>query len=90
LGLAAQIEREFISMRTKEALTRRKESGLPMGRPKGRAPKVMLDPHREMIQSYLKKGVNKRSIAKIMLSDHSLQLDRERKRAEKTYFIIRG
>ena len=66
LGLAAQIEREFISMRTKEALTRRKESGLPMGRPKGRAPKVMLDPHREMIQSYLKKGVNKRSIAKII------------------------
>ncbi len=66
LGLAAQIEREFISMRTKEALTRRKESGLPMGRPKGRAPTVMLDPHREMIQSYLKKGVNKRSIAKII------------------------
>lgn len=66
LGLAAQIEREFISMRTKEALTRRKESGLPMGRPKGKAETVKLDEHRAIIQSYLKKGVNKRSIAKII------------------------
>ena len=37
LGLAAQIEREFISARTKEALERRKAAGLPVGRPKGRA-----------------------------------------------------
>lgn len=66
LGLAAQIEREFISMRTKEALTRRKDSGLPMGRPKGKAETVKLDEHRTVIQSYLKKGVNKRSIAKII------------------------
>jgi len=66
LGLAAQIEREFISMRTKEALTRRKNSGLPMGRPKGKAETVKLDEHRTVIQSYLKKGVNKRSIAKII------------------------
>jgi len=66
LGLAAQIEREFISLRTKEALTRRKDSGLPMGRPKGRAATVKLDDHRDQIQSYLKKGVNKRSIAKII------------------------
>ena len=31
LGLAAQIEREFISARTKEALERRKAAGLPVG-----------------------------------------------------------
>ena len=43
LGLAAQIEREFISARTKEALERRKTAGLPLGRPKGRATKLMLD-----------------------------------------------
>ena len=35
LGLAAQIEREFISARTKEALERRKTAGLPLGRPGG-------------------------------------------------------
>ncbi len=35
LGLAAEIERELISMRTKEALAKRKASGKPLGRPKG-------------------------------------------------------
>jgi DNA invertase Pin-like site-specific DNA recombinase len=66
LGLAAQIEREFISVRTKEALNRRKAEGLPLGRPKGPAKTVKLDKHREEILTYLKKGVSKRSIAKIL------------------------
>ena len=67
LGLAAEIEREFISARTVEALVRRKAQGLPLGRPKGaKAKKVKLDEHRETIISYLKKGVSKLSIAKII------------------------
>ena len=66
LGLAAQIEREFISMRTKEALAYRKAQGLPMGRPKGPAKHVKLDEKREQIMEYLKKGVSKRSIARII------------------------
>ena len=66
LGLAAQIEREFISARTKEALERRKAAGLPVGRPKGRATKLMLDDRRAEIVDYLNKGVSKRSVAKIL------------------------
>ena len=66
LGLAAQIEHEFISVRTKEALNRRKAEGLPLGRPKGPAKTVKLDKHAEEIKVYLKKGVSKRSIAKIL------------------------
>ena len=67
LDLAAQIEREFISARTKEALARRKAEGLPVGRPKGRATKLMLlDDRREEIVDYLNKGVSKRSVAKIL------------------------
>ena len=66
LGLAAQIEREFISARTKEALARRKAAGLPVGRPKGRATKLMLDDRRAEIVDYLNKGVSKRSAAKIL------------------------
>ena len=66
LGLAAQIEREFISARTKEALARRKAAGLPVGRPKGRATKLMLDDRRAQIVDYLNKGVSKRSVAKIL------------------------
>ena len=51
---------------TKEALARRKAAGLPVGRPKGRATKLMLDDRRAEIVDYLDKGVSKRSVAKIL------------------------
>jgi len=66
LGLAAQIEREFISKRTKEALERAKQSGKKLGRPKGKAKTVKLDEYSDQIKEYLKKGVSKRSIARIV------------------------
>lgn len=36
LGLTTEIERESISMRTKEALAKRKAKGVVLGRPKGK------------------------------------------------------
>lgn len=66
LGLAAQIEREFISARTKEALAKRKNDGLKLGRPKGEADLLKLDAFRDEITGYLKKGINKRAIAKLI------------------------
>ena len=66
LGLAAQIEREFISTRTKEALSQLKAKGIKLGRPKGPAVTVKLDTERDQIIEYLKKGVSKRSIARIV------------------------
>jgi DNA invertase Pin-like site-specific DNA recombinase len=66
LGLAAQIEREFISVRTKEALSKRKAEGVKLGRPKGHSKNLKLDPHRELILEYLKKDVSKASIARIL------------------------
>jgi DNA invertase Pin-like site-specific DNA recombinase len=66
LGLAAQIEREFIAARTKEALARRKAQGLPLGRPKGPTVQVKLDSYKDQIVTYLQKGVSKRSIARIL------------------------
>lgn len=66
LGLAAQIEREFISNRTKEALAKRKEDGMKLGRPKGQAQLLKLDNYRDEILKYLKKGINKRAISKLI------------------------
>jgi len=65
LGLAAQIEREFISVRTKEALAKRKSDGVQLGRPKGPAASLKLDEREEEIVGYLKKSISKRAIAKL-------------------------
>jgi DNA invertase Pin-like site-specific DNA recombinase len=66
LGLAAQIEREFISARTKEALTKCKMEGIKLGRPKGQANLLKLDASHDEITAYLKKDINKRAIAKLI------------------------
>ena len=66
LGLAAQIEQEFISSRTKEALAKRKEDGTKLGRPKGQAQLLKLDNYQDEILKYLKKGINKRAIFKLI------------------------
>jgi len=66
LGLAAQIEREFISARTKEALSKCKIDGIKLGRPKGQADLLKLDAFYDEITGYFKKGINKRAIAKLI------------------------
>jgi len=66
LGLAAEIEREFISMRTKEALAKRKAEGVQLGRPKGPAERVMLDDKAGQIMDYLAKKISKRDIARLL------------------------
>lgn len=66
LGMAAEIEREMISLRTKEALAARKANGMTLGRPLGSATKTKLDAKRAQIESLINKGVSKRAIAKVI------------------------
>lgn len=67
LGLAAEIERELIAERTREALAKRKTEGKRLGRPKGVTNAALkLDVHASDIRDYLDKGVSKRSIAKLL------------------------
>lgn len=66
LGLAAEIERELISCRTKEALAKRKNDGFKLGRPKGEAENLKLDEQSKNIDHYLQLGVNKVAISKLV------------------------
>lgn len=66
LGLVAEIERDFISSRTKEALAKRKADGVKLGRPVGAPKKLKLDKYADKIDGYLAKGINKVAIAKLL------------------------
>lgn len=63
LALFAEIERDFISQRTKEALKARQAAGVKLGRPKGPG-KSKLDPHKDEILALIKTGVPKTKVAK--------------------------
>jgi DNA invertase Pin-like site-specific DNA recombinase len=64
-GLAAEIEREFIAARTKEALSRRKLAGLPMGRPAGEAKTLKLDALAADLDKWRAKKLGWASMAKL-------------------------
>lgn len=62
-ALVAQIERELISMRTKEALHARKIAGVKLGRPRGKG-KSKLDVHKDDILKLVSLHVPKTMIAR--------------------------
>lgn len=68
LGLAAQLERKFISARTREALARKKAEGVRLGRPAA----SYLPENRKLfgkdeeILSYMRRRVSKAAIARIL------------------------
>ena len=62
-ALVAQIERELISMRTKEALHAKKVAGVKLGRPRGKG-KSKLDVHKDDILKLISLHVPKTMIAR--------------------------
>jgi len=63
-GLSAEIERNLISQRTREALARRKAEGKVLGRRPGRAASVKLSGHEKEIRKMIREGQNNVQIGK--------------------------
>ncbi|MCH9662644.1 MAG: recombinase family protein [Gammaproteobacteria bacterium] len=61
-SLLAELERDFISLRTKEALAAKKAQGIKLGKPVGTVQASMYDEDRERIEELLDHGVTQKSI----------------------------
>jgi len=64
-GLSAEIERDLISSRTKQALAQRKAMGIKLGRKKGQKVRSKLDKDINKIKEHIERGVSVSSMAMI-------------------------
>ena len=66
-GISAEIERNLISQRTKEALARKRAEGVILGRPKGsKSDKCKLTGKEDVIRDFQAKGISKSAIGRIL------------------------
>jgi len=65
-SLFSELERDLISLRTKEALQAKKSQGIILGKPKGTLQKSKFDKNVEKIKELLSYGLSGRKIAKVL------------------------
>ncbi len=65
-SLFGELERDLVSMRTKEALAAKKAQGQVLGKPLGTIQKSKFDQHIDQIKDLLEMGLSVRKIAKVL------------------------
>jgi DNA invertase Pin-like site-specific DNA recombinase len=66
IEMTIDLEKDLMSLRTKEALTAKKLEGISLGKPKGTIQKSKFDQQRDKIEELLKVGLSVRKIAKVL------------------------
>jgi DNA invertase Pin-like site-specific DNA recombinase len=66
ISMTINLEKDLMSLRTKEALTAKKLSGVNLGKPKGTIQKSKFDLQRDKIEELLGLGLSVRKISKIL------------------------
>ena len=66
IGMTINLEKDLMSLRTKEALTAKKLDGVSLGKPKGTIQKSKFDLQRDKIEELLAVGLSVRKIAKVL------------------------
>ena len=74
-SLFAELERDLMSLRTKEALAAKKQQGITLGKPKGTIQKSKFDADMERIKGLLKLGLSVRKIASLLGYKNHLALN---------------
>ena len=74
-SLFAELERELISARTKEALAFKKRQGQILGKPKGTIQKSKFDKHLDKIKELLEYGLSVRKIANVLEYNNHIALN---------------
>lgn len=66
ISMTLKLEKELMSIRTKEALTAKKIDGIHLGKPKGTIQKSKFDKQRQRIEELLGLGLSTRKISKLL------------------------
>jgi len=85
-GLCAEVERNLISQRTKEALARRRREGVKLGRPKGVAPPSILVGRESEVQKLLDEEFSCAGMARVL----GVSRETVKKYLKETGFDVKG
>lgn len=66
ISMTVNLEKDLMSLRTKEALSEKKLKGIALGKPKGTIQKSKFDQQRDKIEELLGLGLSVRKIAKLL------------------------